>query len=312
MSGLGNLFNYEKPGKGIDKNAPKKTGIALFFDIFKEKFWSLIPLSLLYVLLSLPILTVGLANVGITYITRNFTREKPVFLVSEFFSTIKKNWKQGLAVGIINLVVTAMLAFVLYFYYQNWNVSLAYKAGFVITGCIAIVFTFMRYYINILIVTFDLKLSQLYKNSLLLSSGGVKENIVITVSLIGLYAFFFGIPLLWLYIFEQALPTLIFGIAAILFLPAIQSLIIQFCVFPVVKKLMIDPYYEAHPEAKKDMAILNLYDEEEQGNEDDVVFKDVGTTEVQTEETTTIPKQYSKRDIKQMRRRQNNDDDDTI
>lgn len=311
MSVFGKLFNYEKPGAGVDKNAPKKTGVALFFSIFKEKFWKLIPLSLLYVLCSLPIVTVGLANIGVTYIARNFAREKPVMLASDFFSTIKKNWKQGLAVGFVNLVLTAILLFAMWFYFKGWNESLMFKAGLVICGCIFVVFTFLKYYINMLIVTFDLSFSQLYKNSLLLSSVGLKENGIITVSLIGLYAVAVGLPVAWGYVFEDMLVPLLFMILDVLFLPAMHALVVQFCVFPVIKKHMIDPYYEAHPEAKKDKSLLNLFDDDEEEGEE-AIFKDMGSSEqaVQKSEESSIPKQYSKRDMKEMRRAA--DDDDTI
>ncbi len=314
MGLFGKMFDYNKAGPGVDKHAPKKKGLALFFSIFFEKFWKFIPISLMYWLCSLPVLTVGLADAGMTYITRNFSREKPVMTASDFFGTIKKNWKQALPVGIINLLITAALIFAMVFYYSAWNAGLFYKAGLVISGCIFIVFTFIKYYINFLLVTFDLDLRSLYKNSLLLSSVGLKENIIISVGLVLTYAFFFGLPFAVAYIFEEALIPILFLVFTVLFFPAIRALIIQFCVFPVIKTHMIDPYYKEHPEAKKDKKLLNLFDDEEDGEEGDVVFKDRGREEPSSVESedTTIPKQYSERDLKQLRRRQRGSDDDTI
>ncbi len=313
MAGFGGLLNYEKPGPGIDKHAPKKKGIALFWEIFREKFWNFVPLSLLYWLLCLPVLTVGLADIGITYITRNYTRRKPVFTASDFFSTIKKNWKQALPVGMINLLITAILLFAMGFYYYFWDTHFLYKIGFAVAGCIFVVFSFIKYYINMLMVTFNLSIKQLYRNSLLLSSAGLKENLIITGALLVIYGILFGLPLLWVYIFEDALITIIMGILTLLFLPAIQSFIIQFCVFPVIKKHMIDPYYEAHPEeAKRDKALLNLFEDEEEDDGEESLFTDRGSEEVPAEQQTTIPKQYSKRDMKQIRKRQSGEEDDTI
>ena len=60
--------NYNKPGKGIDKNAPKKKGLNLFYDTYFRKFWDIIKLNLLYFVTILPCLAVvmllagGLAN----------------------------------------------------------------------------------------------------------------------------------------------------------------------------------------------------------------------------------------------------------
>lgn len=317
MAGFGGLVNYEKAGPGIDKNAPQKKGFALFWEIFCEKFWNFVPLSLLYWLLCLPVLTVGLADVGITYITRNYSRRKPVFMVSDFFSAIKKNWKQALPVGIVNLLITAILLFAMGFYYYFLETSFLYKIGFAIAGCIFVVFTFLKYYINFLIVTFNLSFKQLYRNSLLLSSAGLKVNLIITGALLVIYGILIGLPLLWIYIFEDALITIIMGILALLFLPAIQSFIIQFCVFPIIKKHMIDPYYEAHPEeAQQDKALLNLFEDTQEDSEEDdgeeAVFTDRGSEEPRMQPQNTIPKQYSKRDMKQMRKRRDDIDDDTI
>ncbi len=313
MAGFGGLFDYNKPGPGVDKNAPKKKGIALFFEILGSKFFNLITLSLLYWLCCLPVITVGLGDVGLAYITRNFARQKPVMQTADFFDTIKKNWKQALPIGLINLMLTALLVFAMFFYFQGWDAHFVYKAGFVISGCMFIVFSFIKYYINFLMVTFDLKFKQLYKNSLLLSSVGIKENLIISAWLILIYGVLLVLPLIWMAVFENALLALIGLIIYILFVPALQSLIIQFCVFPVIKKHMIDPYYEQHPEAKKDKSLLNLFDDEE--DDEERLFTDRGSQETGTptqEGTTVIPHQYSEKDMKRLRRERDDDDDDTI
>ncbi len=320
MAGLfGGLFNYDKPGPGIDKKSPDKKGFALYFSILKEKFWKLIPLSLLYVLTMLPIVTLGFSETAAAYITRNFSRRKPVMLVSDYFDTIKKNWKQSLIVGIINLLATAVIFLALYFYFKNWNVSFFYKAGFVVAGCILIVFTFLKYYINMLIVTFNLTIKQLYKNSMLLSSAGLKQNIIISAILGVLYVVLIGAPVLWMYISGGDMIGFVLSfVLCVLFLPAIRSYTIQFWIFPVIKQHMIDPYYKEHPEeAKRDRALLNLFEdeEEEEAGEDEAVFKDVGTKETvnnaSTDTAHSMPKQYSEKELHR-HRRSHNDDDDTI
>jgi len=318
MALFGKLFNYEKPGPGVDKNGPQKKGFKLFWEIFCEKFWKLIPLSLLYIVCCLPIVTIGFADVGLTYVTRNFARRKPVLMVSDFFDTIKKNWKQALVVGLLNTLATAILLFAMWFYFMGWNEGgLFYQAGLVIAGCCFIVLTFLKYYINFLVITFDLTIKQLYKNSLLLSSAGLVANLIITGAIVALLAVFFALPMVCAYIMQDDLILVISLVLAILFLPAILSLIIQFCIFPVIKSNMIDPYYDKHPEeAKRDKALLNIFEDEEDEEEtvdEEAVFKDMGSAELSPDSTvTTIPKQYSKRDIKRMRRERDDVDDDTI
>ena len=42
--------NYENPGAGIAKDAPKKKGFFRFMEIFGRKFWKLLELNFLYML----------------------------------------------------------------------------------------------------------------------------------------------------------------------------------------------------------------------------------------------------------------------
>ena len=48
MAGLFGLFNYEKEGPGIDKNAPKKHGFIVFFETFFRNFWKFMPINLIF------------------------------------------------------------------------------------------------------------------------------------------------------------------------------------------------------------------------------------------------------------------------
>ncbi len=49
------LVNFTKEGKGIDKDAPQKSGIARYFEILWQKRFKLMGTNLLYILFSLPV-----------------------------------------------------------------------------------------------------------------------------------------------------------------------------------------------------------------------------------------------------------------
>ena len=55
---MGLFFNYNKPGPGVDKNAPKKKGAALFFELFLRYFGKLLLSNMLYFVVSLPVLAI--------------------------------------------------------------------------------------------------------------------------------------------------------------------------------------------------------------------------------------------------------------
>lgn len=57
---MGFFNNYLKEGPGIDKNAPKKKGIFLFFEVFFRKFFKLIKAGIFYFLESIPFLAIAI------------------------------------------------------------------------------------------------------------------------------------------------------------------------------------------------------------------------------------------------------------
>ncbi len=322
MAGFFGLFNYEKEGPGVEKNAPKKRAPIVFFEIYGRKFWNLFYANLLFLLTNLPIVTRGLADVGLCKITRNFAREKHAFVREDFFETIKRNWKQALGVGIINLVVTALLIFNVVYYFLGmfpgfWSIfgydtsaMTAMAPGvldYVVMAVTAfgyMVFTWMKYYIPMMVVTFKLNNKALYMNAFKFAIVGLKQNLLISVVLVVLYAI---VAVLFFSVGWQV--GILILIVASLFLPSLRSLLIQFTIFPLVRKLMIDPYYAEHPDADKQLRRdLNLEVDETEEEKAEVVFDDARPIE---QEEKTVPRQYSKDELRRFQAAAA-DEDDTI
>lgn len=312
MAGLFGFFDYTKPGPGVSKDGPKKKSFFVFWEIYFRKFWKLILANLLYALVSLPVVTRGLAQAGLTFVTRNYVREKHVFLPSDFFDTIKKNWKQALVVGLVDVFGGALIAFDVYFLWGNVmheDSSLIHLLMFAGILLMAILFCFMRYYIYLQLITFRLNLKQLFKNSFLLAVVGIKRNFLISLVLVLLYAI--PISLLFVNIYIALLVALI---GEIFWFPAFRSFLIQYVIFPLVKKTIIDPYYEDHPDEDLDKRRdLNIEVEEATPQTEEAIF----TESVHTEESVAIPKQYSAEEMKRAKRLQRRDavtdeDDATI
>lgn len=51
--GFFGMNNYTKPGPGVRKDEPEKTGLARYFDILGKRFWKIISLNFLYTLFSI-------------------------------------------------------------------------------------------------------------------------------------------------------------------------------------------------------------------------------------------------------------------
>lgn len=281
MAGFFGLFNYDKEGPGVSKDAPKKKTIVVFFEIFFRNFWKFITINLIYSIISIPIFTNGMASVGITNVARNTARDKHSFGLSDFFETIRKNLKQSIIAGIINAIVFGFLIFDLYFFYL-----LKGKFGIVGTGitlAILVTFIMMGYYLWTLIITFDYTLKQAYSNSFKFVFLNFKNSflclfvniliIALNIALIYLFAKY------WLFVLFIEL------VCFVCVYPAFNALLIQFCTFPSIKKFIIDPYYKEHPnediEKRKRLGLeieenkpLDKDLTEEDEDDDGVIFND--------------------------------------
>ena len=256
--------NYDKPGKGVSKNEPEKRGFFRFFELYFRNFWKLISAQFWCVLLSLPVLTTGLGQVGLAYVCRMAARDKHTFVTSDFFDAIKKNWKRALPLGIINCIILAVFAvdmWLLYIFSTHSNMSpVMCSIVFVASMFFFTAFSFAKFYQYTLMITFDFKLKTIIKNSWLFATLGVKHNIIIGLSLSAVY-----IAMFWaLYInYRIALPIII--LLLLFIFPSFRMFLIQFNVFPEVKKYIIDPYYQDHPdediEKRRELGLLD-YDED--------------------------------------------------
>ena len=236
------LFNYEKEGPGVEKDAPQKIGFIRFFELFLKNFWKLAVNSIWYWILSLLVLPSGLAAAGMTNITRNMAVDTHSFGTSDFFETIKKNWKQALPAGLINAAIIAFLCFDIYFfsvYFQNELKII----GLVVCITALLVFFVMRYYIWVILITFKLPLKQIYQNSFKLSLLGFKNNIIILLCMAAMYAVCYGLGIV-----GAGITQFLFFLIVLFVLPGFRFLLIQFNVFGNIKKYMIEPYYRDHPD----------------------------------------------------------------
>ncbi len=296
--------SYDKPGKGIDPDAPQKRSFFRFFDIFFRKFWKFIKINLLYVLVSIPtfalvfflsgiisnsflsmngteemfrsiaeqiaqasenaggadyqysVLVVtfdlfirliisylfmtlwgmGPATAGITYILRNFAREEHAWLWSDFKSSFKNNFKQSLIVFVIDIVVFLLLytAFVVY---SQMTGALSMLKYFIVV--IAIIYTIMHFYIYPMMVTFDLKLKDLYRNALIFALGKLPSNLFILVILLLIHvgsafaAVVYGGNYAMLVLFVVLLLE-------ILLLQSFSAFLINFNTYPKMKSYMFE------------------------------------------------------------------------
>ena len=227
----------------------------------------LVPTTLTYVFYGLGALTLftfGPVNAGTAYILRNIAMGEPVFTWSDFWYAVRRNWKQALPFGIIDVLINAILISNIYNMVvssQNFFESTMLWMNVVIL----ILYFFMRYYIYVQMVTFDLSVFKIFKNSMIFALLGFKRNIVALLAIIAC------VVIEILFIFGLGGILLPLGVAAPLaILFSSFAYMKVFAAYFKIKEVMIDPYRAEHPEEFAD----EEFDEEEIVMRDDVTEKE--------------------------------------
>ncbi len=192
------------------------------------------------------LVTWGWQNVGATYVLRGMVKGDPVFPLSDYFYAVKRNFKQGLLMGVIDLIILFLLIF-------DFTYFMGMPSSFMIDFCyfgimaLAIVYFFMRFYLYLMLVTFDMSIRKLFKNALIFTVLGVKRNLMaalgillITAINVVLFAAFAMTPL------GIAIPLIL----PLLYYLSVTSFTSAYAAYPIIDRYMIAPY-------------ANVYDEEE-------------------------------------------------
>ena len=274
MAGFFGLFNYSKEGPGVSKHQPKKKRFFYFWELYFRKFWKLITLNLLYFAMCIPIVTIGAATAGFTFVLRKMSNEEPVFLASDFFEGFRKNWKQSTVIFVLDILLFFMLPFAIWFYSAQTGGESGGSWLFYIPMALCmsalLIYVLMHYYIHLLIVTTNLKLKHILKNSFFLACIGLKTNLITTFFVVIVVAI--------------TLVLCFFFVFAILLVPTIVLSTVGFIVcynsYQYILKYVIEPYYRDIPlDEIPDSIKRTLHIGEEEDEDEEAVFRDMGQQE---------------------------------
>ena len=226
---------------------------------------TLVPTAWTYVfygISALSLFTFGPINASTAYIIRNMVSGEPVFVWSDFRYALKRNLKQSIPFGMIDIGLCALLI---------WNIYTNIVAGsflnslFFWTNVVIFIFYFfMRYYMYVQMVTFKLTVFKMIKNSLIFSLLGFKRNIV------ALFGIIFCLVLEVMFLLGLGgvlVPLAIAAPLAIMF--STLAYMKVYASYYKIKEVMIDPYYEEHPEERPES-----YEDEEIIMRDDVTERE--------------------------------------
>ncbi len=162
-----------------------------------EEYINMVPLLLIFFTVVIFQATgSGPASAAHTFVIRKYVKDTHAWIWSDFVSSFKQNFWQGMAVYIINVLVFFMLAFG-YLFYKNLvpgTISIVLSTLILI---ITVIFSVMQKYVYVLLSAFQLKVKHIYKNAFILTIVGLKWNIFSSI-IIG--AMLFGMAYLCNYV----------------------------------------------------------------------------------------------------------------
>lgn len=284
---------FTKAGPGVSKDAPQKNRFFYFFELLGRKFVDICKLNLVFLLSILPLmlLSVGLfvllwkssfsiqenlllsilivfspcmfagPSIGAaTKISREFSREIPVFVWTDFWDAFRGEWKQTLALSILDYLAICCVSAALPFYYYS-EFGYASYVLFALCFVVALVVLFMQSYLYLMSISFDLSLTSIIKNSFALAITCIGRNLVYVLTTLALLVVvvllgWYGLVLseyLWI-----ALTLLVVGV-----LFGFYFFMTSYIAFPALKKYIIDPYYEENPEETSSILESNELPEED-------------------------------------------------
>ncbi len=181
------------------------------------------------------VLTLGWQSVGSSYVLRGLVRGDAVFVFSDYFYGIKRNFKQSFLFGLIDSLLLIVLVIDLAYYSQTVG-TFWLDVMFWILTAIAILYAMMRPYIYMMLITFDMKIRKMFKNALIFAALGIKRNLMAILGILLLVVFHVTLIILFM---PQGVITVILPL---IYVFAAIGFITAYAIYPVIDRYMIAPY----------------------------------------------------------------------
>lgn len=273
MSLFSHFFTNDGPGPGIKREQVSKPAPVRFFTILFRKFGKLMQANLIFLLpfipvvclaavlfflpmewtlrlpeqaggglldlwglyvVPLPLLALSPFCAGLTYVTRNFVQERPVFIWWNFWRAVRLNGKMFFLNGCLLYVAYALLSFSGIYYYRSYTVTQSWLCAIPLCFCVALgaILLFAQYYLPLLLVTFELRFWQAYRNACIFALSAFGRNLLISVVLACYFLFLFLAPGFG---FTLVLALLL----GVFLLASLPSYFVNFVAYPVLDRYLI-------------------------------------------------------------------------
>ena len=297
---MGFFGNYDTPGRGVLKTPHEKRPFFKFWEVYFRHMWQLMGLNLIYFLFLVPIFAMlvlvsetksmvwlllmlvsgimGPATAAMTRVVRNYSQERPTFMFHDFRKAFKMNFKQGLIMGYIDTLAIVSFIVGVPMYSNMAQTNSFMYVPYVLFLSFMLVFFMMHFYIYPMMCSTTLTMRQILRNSLFLVTIGLKKTL--WTLLASLFVLAFNYLLLMM---PSTIPV---GLTLAMFFPfTFVTFVACFNCYPVIRKHVIQPYYDKLGEQNPEDAANNT---------DEALFEDKAAEE----EVVPVQKKPKKKTIK--------------
>lgn len=101
---------------------------------FLNTFWDIVKLNFLWLVFSLPIVTIGASTVAAFSVGLKMSDNAEGYIFKAFWEAFKRNWKQGVIIGLLNMLI----AYAIYLDFQLFEAVEGNPIYFLIMGFLAV------------------------------------------------------------------------------------------------------------------------------------------------------------------------------
>lgn len=142
------------------------------------RFWDLVKLNIMWIIFSLPIVTIGISTIAACAVTLKMSEDKEGKVVHEFIHEFKRNWKQGLPMSFITIIS----AWAVYLDFQLVGAAEEHRILFIIVGAVAAyVLGFAHLYVYPLLARYENSLLKSLKNSFEISMRFFGRSVLLVI-----------------------------------------------------------------------------------------------------------------------------------
>lgn len=129
-------------------------------------------------LLLIPCIAItGPFTAGLSYVTRNWARDEHAFAWSDFIDAVKANWKPSLLVSLITAVMPAIVYLSWQYYGQLANQNAMMVIPQTVVVMLGVLWSLIVTYTYPMIVSYQMRLRDVLRNSLLLAIGRLPMSV---------------------------------------------------------------------------------------------------------------------------------------